>query len=89
MHLFEESDDGMVGLGSATPNVLTGYQSNVAIPKSNVKKQSIVEAKAASSTDNIVAPEITTNANAQDEADRHNTARLAAIGVKEAIKAPL
>ena len=41
----------------------------------------------ASSTGNIVAPEITTNANAQDEADRQNTARLAKIGVKEAISA--
>ena len=87
--LFEESANGMVGLGSAKPNTLTGYQSNFAIRKSNVKKQSIAEAEAASSTDNIVAPKITTNANAQDEADRQNTARLAAIGVKEAIKAPL
>ena len=26
--LFEESADGMVGLGSATPNTLTGYQFN-------------------------------------------------------------
>ena len=75
----------MVGLGSAKPNMLTGYQSNVAIRKSDVKKQSIAEDEAASSTDNIVAPEITTNADAQDEADRQNTARLAAIGVKEAM----
>ena len=87
--LFEESVDGMVGLGSTKPNTLTGYQSNVAIPKSNVKKQSIVEAKAASSTDNIVAPEITTNANAQDEADRQNTARLVTIGVNEAMAAAI
>ena len=42
--LFEESADGMVGLGSANPNTLTGYQSNIAIRKSNVKKQSIAEA---------------------------------------------
>ena len=80
--LFEESSDGMVGLGSATPNTLTGYQSNVAIKKSDVKKQSIAEAEAASSKDNIVAPKVTMNADAQDEADRQNTARLAAIGIK-------
>ena len=67
--VFKESVDGMVGLGSATPNTLTGYQSNVAIKKSNVKKESIVEAEAASLTEKIVAPKITTNANSQDKAD--------------------
>ena len=41
--LFEYSADRMVGLGSATPNTLTGYQSNVAIKKSGVKKQSIAD----------------------------------------------
>ena len=88
-HLFEESADGMVGLGSATPNTLTGYQSNVAIKKSDIKKQSIAEAEAARSKDNIIAPEITTNANTQDKADRQNTPRLAEIGVKEAISAAI
>ena len=29
--LFEESADGMVGIGSKTPNILTNYKSNVAI----------------------------------------------------------
>ena len=57
--------------------------SRVAINKSNVKKQSIAEAAAASTTDWVVAPEITTNANAQDEAYRQNTACLESIGVKE------
>ena len=41
--LFEESADGMVGLGSETPNTLTGYQSNVAINKIDIKKQLIAE----------------------------------------------
>ena len=85
--LSEESADGMVGLDSATPNTLTGYQLNIAIKKSNVTKQSIAEAEAVRSKDNIIAPKITMNADAQDEADRQNTARLAAIGVKEAITA--
>ena len=67
--LFEESVNGMVGLGSVTLNTMTGYRSNIAIKKSDVKKQSIAEAEAARSKDNIIAPKITMNANAQDEAD--------------------
>ena len=54
----------MVGLGIETPNTLTGYQSNVAIKKSDVNKQSIAEAQAASLTGSIVALEITMNADA-------------------------
>ena len=79
----------MVSLGSETLNTLTSYKSNVAIKKNDVKKQSIAEAQASSLTGNIVATEITTNADAQDEADRQNTARLVAIGVKEAIAAAI
>ena len=80
--LFKESADEMVGLGSKNPNTLKGYQSNVAIKKSDVKKQSIAEDQAANPKDNIFAPEITTNANSQDKLDRQKTARLAAIGGK-------
>ena len=87
--LFKYSADGMVSLGSKTPNTLTGYQSNVVIKKSDVKKQLIAEAQAARSTGNTVAPEITTNADSQDKADRQNTSRLVAIGVKEAISAAI
>ena len=83
--LFEESADGMVGLGSNTPNTLTNFKSNVAIKKSNVKRQFIAKAEAASSTINIFSPEITTNADAQDKAEGQNTARLAEIEVKGAI----
>ena len=83
--LFEESADGMVGLGSNTPNTLTNFKSNVAIKKSNVKRQFIAKAEAASSTINIFSPEITTNADAQDKAEGQNTERLAEIEVKEAI----
>ena len=79
----------MVGLGSETPNTLTKLKSNVAIKKSNVKKQSIAEAAAEISTTNIVAPEITTNTYNQDEEDWQNTARIAAIGVKEEIAAEI
>ena len=72
----------MVSLGSAKPNTLTGYQSNVAINNSDVKKQLIAEAQAASLKYYIDAPNITTNTDAQDESDRKNTARLVANGVK-------
>ena len=87
--LFEESADGMVGLGSETPNTLTKYKSNVATKKSDVKRQSISKAQAASSTISIIAPEITKNADTQAKADIQNTAWLAAIGVKEAIAAAI
>ena len=39
--LSEESADGMVGLGSETPKMITNYKSKVVIKKSNVKRQSI------------------------------------------------
>ena len=87
--LFEESVGGMVVLGSDTPNILTGYRSNVAIKKINVKKQLLAEDQAERSEGNIAAPKILTNADAQDEADRQNTASLAAISVKEAIAAAI
>ena len=87
--LFEESANGMVVLDSKTPNTLTSYKSNVVIKKSDVKRQSIAGAEVASSKISIVTPEITTNVDAQDEADRQNTAKLAAIGVNEAISAAI
>ena len=37
----------------------------------------------------VVTPYIVTNSNAQGEADRQNTAHLAAIGVKEEIAAEI
>ena len=79
----------MVGLGSEMPNTLTNYKSNVAIKKRNVKRHSIAEAQAVNPTINFVTPEITTNADAQDKADRQNTAWLAAIRVKDAIAAAI
>ena len=67
--IIKESVYGMVVLGSKTPNTLTNFKSNVAIKKSNVKRKSIAEAAGASSATNIVAPEITTNADTQDQVD--------------------
>ena len=42
-------------------------------------------AEQASIEDNTVEPEINTNSNARDKADRQNVFRLTAIGVKEGI----
>ena len=47
----------------------------------------IAKAAATSKIDWVVAPEIKTNTDAQDETDRKKTASLAAIGFKEAIAA--
>ena len=74
--LFKESADGMVCLGSETSKTLTNFKSNVAIKKSDVNRQSIAKAQAACLTINIIAPKITMNANAQDEADRQILWRL-------------
>ena len=68
--LFKNLADGMFGLGSKTLNLLTKFKSNIAIKKIYVKKQSISEAAAARLSTNIVAPEITANADAQNEANR-------------------
>ena len=87
--LFKESADGMVCLGSETSKTLTNFKSNVAIKKSDVNRQSIAKAQVACLTINIIVTKITMNANAQDKADRQNTAWLAAIGVKEAIAAAI
>ena len=49
--LFKESADGMVRIGSKSPNTLTRYKFNVAIKKSDVKKQSIAKAATANMVD--------------------------------------
>ena len=80
--LFEDSSDGMKGLASSTPNTLTKYRANINIKKKDVIAQSAAAAADASTSTNTVAPEITAD-NAQEEADRQNVFRLAAIGVKK------
>ena len=59
---------------------MTGFKANVAITKADVKKASLEAAALVSST---TAAEITTNEDAQEEANRQNVFRLASIGVKE------
>ncbi len=86
--LFEDSTDGMKGLLSAANNTLTEYKATISIKCKDVLKDS------KDTTDRLsiisgtpVQPEITTNSDAQEEADRQNTYRLAVIRVKEGVAA--
>ena len=77
---FENATDGMKGLISKNPNKLTGFKSNVSVTKADVKAASIA---AAAANRGNAAPEITTNEDAQEEANRQNVFRLAVVGAKE------
>mmetsp|Transcript_19824 Transcript_19824/g.30532 ORF Transcript_19824/g.30532 Transcript_19824/m.30532 type:complete len:318 (+) Transcript_19824:57-1010(+) len=85
----EHTNDGMTGLGEEATNTLNSHKSNIAITKREVLNQSKTEAAQASTADITVAPQITTNSDAQDEAGIQNTARLAAIGTKDGVAAAL
>lgn len=85
----EHTNDGMTGLGEEVTNTLNSHKSNIAITKREVLNQSKTEAEQASTADITVAPQITTNSDAQDEAGIQNTARLAAIGTKDGVAAAL
>ena len=83
--LYEDSADKMKGLAIDVRNALNAYKSTVHIKKRDVLAASIAAAKRASTDNSTVKPEISNNSDAQDEADRQNFFRLAAIGVKEGI----
>jgi hypothetical protein len=86
--LFEDSTDGMKGLLSTATNTLTEYKATISIKRKDILKDSKdAAARLSSSSGTMVQPEIATNSNAQEEADRQNTFRLAAIGVKEGVAA--
>ncbi len=86
--LFEDSTDGMKGLLSTANNTLTEYKANISIKRKDVLKDSKDAADHLSNSSGTpVQPEITTNSDAQEEVDRQNTYRLAAIGVKEGVAA--
>ena len=84
--LFEDSMDGMKGLLSTGKNTLTDYKAHISIKRKDVLKDS-KDAADRLSNSTTVLPEIATNSNVQEEADRINTYRLAAIGVKEGVAA--
>jgi hypothetical protein len=78
----------MKGLLSTANNTLTEYKANISIKHKDVLKDSKDTAGCLSNSSGTpVQPEITTNSDAQEEADRQNTYRLAAIGVKEGVAA--
>ena len=83
--VYEFSNDGMTGLGDRTGNTLNSYKSNIMVTKQQVLKEAKAAAKAASTKNETVEPEFTTNSDAQDEANQRNSYRLAAIGVKEGV----
>ena len=76
----------MKGLSSTSHNTLNRYKATISIKRKDVLQESKdTAALLSTSTGTTVAPEITTNSNAQDGADCQNTFRLAAVGVKEGI----
>ena len=81
--LYEDSANGMKGLKRNFSNVLSKYKSTVHIKKRDVLVASRAAADCLSTNNITVKPEIVNNSNAQDEANRQNVFRLAAIGVKE------
>jgi hypothetical protein len=84
--LFKDSTDGMKGLFNTTKNTLTKYKATISIKCKDVLRDSKDTADRLTSRSGMtVQPEITTNSNAQEEADRQNTYQLAAIGVKEVV----
>ena len=83
-----DSTDGMKGLLSTATNTLTEYKATISIKRKDVLKDSKdAAARLSSSSGTTVQAEIVTNSDAQEEADRQNTYRLAAIGVKEGVAA--
>ena len=83
--LYEDSADGTKGLASDISNTLNEYRSTVHTKKRYVLAASRVAANIFSTDNSTVDPEITNNSDAQDEANRQNVLRLAAISVKEGI----
>jgi hypothetical protein len=78
----------MKGLLSTAKNTLTEYKATISIKHKDVLRDSKDTADCQSiSSGTPVQPEITTNSNAQEEADRQNTYQLAVIGVKEGVAA--
>jgi len=84
--LFEDSTDGMKGLLSTAKNTLIEYKSHISVKRRYILEDSQETADClSSSSGTTVLPEITSNSDAQEEAGRMNTYRLAVIGVKEGV----
>ncbi len=86
--LFEDSTDGMKGLLSTAKITLTNYKAHISIKHKDAlkdPKDAADRLSSSSSSGTTVQPEIATNSDAQEEADRQNTYRLGAIGVIEGV----
>jgi hypothetical protein len=82
--LVKDSTVGMKGLLNTPQNTLMDYKSTISIKRKDVLKDLKDTADHLTiSSGATVLPEITTNSDTQEEGDRMNTYRLAAIGVKE------
>ena len=85
-----EHDDGMKGLLSEQPNNINGLRSNKVATRSSIlaaSKAAAAKATREATGETKIAPEIVTNDDARDEADRVNMFRLAVIGAKEGVAA--
>jgi hypothetical protein len=80
---YESFSSGMKGLLAATANSLNAILSTKLGTRSSVLNSSKTATATASTLTKTVEPKITTNADAQEEADRINMFRLAEIGAKE------
>ena len=80
---FENATDGMKGLLSDSANELTDFKAKVAIRASEVKAASIAAAALISTTGFVAVPHISTNEDAQEEANKQNVFQLACVGAKE------
>ena len=77
---FGAAKNGMKGMISVAANELTGFKANMAITRADVKKAPL---EAAALVSLATAAEITTNKDAQEEANHQNVFWLASIGVNE------
>ena len=90
---FYNANDGSNGMENllANPdtaaNGLTGMRSSATATRQVILAKSRAVATAASTANNVVTPDIDTNPDAQDEADRQNMFLLAVMGAKEGVAA--
>ena len=84
---YDNSDGGMKGLLAGTPNNLNAILSTNLVSRASILKTSRKSAADASTTGNVVEPEIKTNTDAQEEANLINMFCLAAIGTKKGVAA--
>ncbi len=78
----EDGERGMKSLLSGMSNALTKIKSNKTASRASVLLKSKRAAEAKSTVENPAAPDITSNNDAREEADRQNMFILAVIGAR-------